>query len=123
MDHELVPGYVLTVRAQDHGETPLSNTAYVQVNVTDVNDHAPHFLQSRYEGKVREDASIGSKVIQVLTGDLDSDPRNKAVNYSIISGDPRHQFDIHPTDGYIVVRNPLDREVVSTFPLHCPRLL
>lgn len=65
LDHESVPGYVLTVRAQDHGEVPLSNTAYVQVNVTDVNDNPPVFMEKRYKGKVREDASIGSKVIQV----------------------------------------------------------
>lgn len=113
LDHEQVPGYVLTVRAQDHGDVPLSNTAYVQINVTDVNDNQPVFLEKRYQGKVREDASIGSKVIQVMTADLDSDPKNKAVNYSIESGDTFHKFDIHPTDGYIVVRNKLDREVVS----------
>jgi len=47
-----------------------------------------------------------------MTADMDSDSKNKAVNYSIESGDPMHKFDIHPSDGYIVVRNQLDRESV-----------
>ena len=58
-------GYVLTVRAQDHGEPPLSNTAYVQINVTDVNDSPPIFYQSVYSAKIREDVPVGTKVIQV----------------------------------------------------------
>lgn len=52
-------------------------------------------------------------LFQVATADSDTDPQNKAVNYTIQSGDSFHQFDIHPTDGYIVVRNKLDRETVS----------
>ena len=56
---------MLTVRAQDHGETPLSNTAYVEINVTDINDNPPTFLQKVYTAKIREDAKVGSKVIQV----------------------------------------------------------
>ena len=65
LDHETVAGYVLTVRAQDHGEPPLSNTAYVQINVTDVNDSPPIFYQSVYSAKIREDVPVGTKVIQV----------------------------------------------------------
>lgn len=65
LNHETVPGYVLTVRAQDHGDVPLSNTAYVQINVTDVNDNPPVFKLKLYTAKIREDAKIGSKVIQV----------------------------------------------------------
>ena len=65
LDRETISGYVLTVRAQDHGETPLSNTAYVQINVTDINDNPPVFLQKVYSANVREDVQMGSKVIQV----------------------------------------------------------
>ena len=65
LDHEKMAGYVLTVRAQDHGDPPLANTAYVQINVTDVNDSPPIFLQSVYSVKIREDVPVGSKVLQV----------------------------------------------------------
>ena len=65
LDHEAMAGYVLTVCAQDHGDPPLSNTAYVQINVTDVNDSPPLFAQSVYSAKIREDVQIGTKVIQV----------------------------------------------------------
>ena len=65
LDHEAMAGYVLIVRAQDHGDPPLSNTAYVQINVTDINDSPPVFAQSVYSAKIREDVPVGSKVIQV----------------------------------------------------------
>ncbi|XP_052793607.1 protocadherin Fat 1-like isoform X3 [Mya arenaria] len=117
LDHETVPGYVLTIQAQDHGEVPLTNTAYVQINVTDVNDNPPVFLQKEYSGMVREDAQIGSRVLQVLTADLDSDPLNKAVNFSLVGGDSLQVFDIHRTDGYILVRNMLNREAISSYTL------
>ncbi|XP_052280093.1 protocadherin Fat 1-like isoform X4 [Dreissena polymorpha] len=117
LDHESVPGYVLTIRAQDHGDIPLSNTAYVQINVTDVNDNAPVFMQKHYTGQVREDAAIGTRVLQLSTADLDSDPANKVVNYSIIAGDSLHMFDVHRTEGYLIVRNRLDREDVDMYTL------
>lgn len=50
--------------------------------------------------------------LQVISSDLDSDPRNKAANYSITSGDQFRAFDVHPSEGTIFVRNHLDRETV-----------
>ena len=51
--------------------------------------------------------------LQVVSSDRDTSPENKAVNYSILSGDHMNVFDIHPTDGSIIVRSKLDREAVS----------
>ena len=45
--------------------------------------------------------------------DLDSDLRNRAVNFSIENGDHLHMFDIEKSEGTIIVQTPLDRETVS----------
>ena len=45
--------------------------------------------------------------------DLDSDLRNRAVNFSIENGDHLHMFDIEKSEGNIIVQTPLDRETVS----------
>ena len=56
--------------------------------------------------------------------DLDSDPVNCAVNFTIESGDHLHMFDIGRSDGNIIVQAALDREAVSgTFYVLCAALL
>lgn len=52
--------------------------------------------------------------LQVFSSDPDSAAMNKAVNYSIETGDHLHMFDIQQSDGSIVVHTQLDREAVST---------
>ena len=50
---------------------------------------------------------------QVQATDLDSEP-NAQISYYIVLGDNNHQFMIHPKDGFISVKDPLDRETVSS---------
>lgn len=66
MDYEAVHDYFLTILAVDGGSPPLSNQAVVNITVTDSNDNAPVFSQPSYRAIIREDAVIGSQVIQVI---------------------------------------------------------
>lgn len=50
LDREKLSGYVLTVTARDGGVPPLSDTTEVEISVTDVNDNAPIFDASQYQG-------------------------------------------------------------------------
>jgi protocadherin Fat 1/2/3 len=43
----------------------LSNHATVNISVTDSNDNAPIFNQVSYSARIREDAQIGDKILQV----------------------------------------------------------
>lgn len=52
----------------------------------------------------------------MIANDLDSDINGK-VTYSIEKGDRHKQFQIHPDNGYISVRSPLDREMISSYVL------
>lgn len=49
----------------------VSDTAYVRIYVTDVNDNAPAFLNSVYEVSVEEDQEVGFIIITVTANDED----------------------------------------------------
>lgn len=75
--------FFFQVRDQD---VPVKrNFARIVVNVSDMNDHAPWFTSSSYEGRVYESAAVGSVVLQVTALDKDKG-RNAEVVYSIESG-------------------------------------
>lgn len=48
-----------------------SDTAYVRIFVTDVNDNAPAFAQPVYEVSVEEDKEVGFVLITVTANDED----------------------------------------------------
>lgn len=66
LDYERAKDYFLTIQAVDGGTPPLSNMATVNITVTDCNDNAPVFSQVAYSTRIREDAQIGDKILQVL---------------------------------------------------------
>nr|CAD7395413.1 unnamed protein product [Timema poppensis] len=116
LDYERAKDYYLTIQAVDGGIPPLSNHATANISVTDSNDNVPIFNQASYSARIREDAQIGDKIIQVLANDLDSDANGK-VSYSIERGDRQKQFSIDEKSGYISVANNLDREMISNYVL------
>ena len=67
LDYERAKDYFLTIQAVDGGTPPLSNHATVNISVTDSNDNPPIFNQASYSARIREDAQIGDKILQVNT--------------------------------------------------------
>lgn len=65
LDHELAREYFLTILARDHGSPPLSNTAIISINITDVNDNPPRFSQDAYSTVVNEMIAEGTEVFKV----------------------------------------------------------
>lgn len=65
LDYERAKDYFLTIQAVDGGIPPLSNVATVNITVTDCNDNAPIFSQMSYSARIREDARLGDKILQV----------------------------------------------------------
>ncbi|KAJ8918141.1 hypothetical protein NQ315_011598 [Exocentrus adspersus] len=116
LDYERAKDYFLTIQAIDGGTPPLTNVATVNITVTDCNDNAPVFNQMSYSARIREDAQIGDKILQIIATDLDSD-KNGEVSYSIIRGDNLHQFEIDENTGYVSVEGELDRESISSYVL------
>lgn len=65
LDYERAKDYFLTIQAIDGGTPPLSNVATVNITVTDCNDNAPIFNQISYSARIKEDAQVGDKILQV----------------------------------------------------------
>lgn len=71
---------------KDHGTPAKRNYARVVVHVHDANDHTPEWSGSIVQGRVLENAALGSAILSVLASDKDHG-LNAAITYSIISGD------------------------------------
>ena len=71
LDFELTKVLRLVVRALDHGEPPLSSTTEVVINVLDVNDNAPQFVQEIFSIQVLENQS-GNLLLNLTATDADS---------------------------------------------------
>ncbi|XP_059061183.1 fat-like cadherin-related tumor suppressor homolog, partial [Achroia grisella] len=116
LDYERRREYVLTVQAIDGGSPPLSDLATLNITVTDGNDNPPTFSQSSYGARVREDAAVGMRVLQVIADDADSGV-NGRVTYSVVRGDRDGRFAVDPDTGYLSVAAPLDRESTPAYVL------
>ncbi|XP_015050872.2 fat-like cadherin-related tumor suppressor homolog isoform X1 [Drosophila yakuba] len=116
LDYEMSKFYFLTIQAIDGGSPPLSNNAYVNISILDINDNSPKFLQNLYRINVNEDIFVGSKILDIKATDEDSDV-NGLVTYNIEKGDNIGQFSIEPKNGTISVSRPLDRETISHYTL------
>ena len=64
IDREVTPQYVFFVTVQDCGAPVLSDSVKMTVNVLDINDNTPKFLQP-YVVLILENEIAGSKVVQV----------------------------------------------------------
>ncbi|XP_051945095.1 protocadherin Fat 2 [Xyrauchen texanus] len=115
LDFEQSREYYLSVEGT-RGKPLLSDIATVLINITDVNDNPPVFNHSSYSTVIAEDISPGDMVLQVTAVDFDGPPNNLIV-YSIVSGNPKQQFNIDPRTGHITVRSMLDREEITHYSL------
>ncbi|XP_069125193.1 protocadherin Fat 4-like [Argopecten irradians] len=97
--------YTLVIQAADQGETRLSGTATVFVNVEDINDCVPEFQQTSYSASVMEGSPSGTSVIHLTAVDKDVLPINRNISYLIL--DNQDLFDV---DDYGVLT--LTHEVV-----------
>uniref|UniRef100_A0A3Q2PUG4 Si:ch211-186j3.6 n=1 Tax=Fundulus heteroclitus TaxID=8078 RepID=A0A3Q2PUG4_FUNHE len=124
-DRETKSSYLLEVQSVDgwesarpgkHGQ-PNSDTAYVRVFISDVNDNKPVFAQASYEVDVDEDADVGFAVLTVSANDGD-EGGNAKLRYQITSGNTGGVFDVEPEVGAIFVAQPLDYEQNKRYKLH-----
>ncbi|XP_042196330.1 neural-cadherin [Callorhinchus milii] len=124
-DRELKGSYLLEVQSTDGSESarpgkrgqPNTDTAYVRIFISDVNDNKPIFTQKVYKVKVDEDQDLGFPVITVSANDED-EGANAKLRYQITSGNVEGVFHVEPEVGTIFVAQPLDYERVKKYELH-----
>uniref|UniRef100_A0A3Q1BB62 Neural-cadherin-like n=1 Tax=Amphiprion ocellaris TaxID=80972 RepID=A0A3Q1BB62_AMPOC len=123
-DREARSSYLLEVQSADGQESarpgknkqPNTDTAYVRVFISDVNDNKPVFAQRLYEVGVDENADVGLAVVTVSANDED-EGANAKLRYQITSGNKGGVFDIEPEVGTIFIAQPLDYEQQKRYKL------
>lgn len=98
LDREFAPYYWLTVLAVDRGSVPLSAVTEVYIEVTDINDNIPSMSRPVFYPSVREDAPLGTSVLQLEAWDPDSSSQGK-LTFNLTSGNHMGHFIVHPFTG------------------------
>ncbi|XP_030281852.1 cadherin EGF LAG seven-pass G-type receptor 2-like, partial [Sparus aurata] len=112
LDYDEGPhNYSVTISISDGID---SDSAVVEVQVTDVNDNSPVFAPSSVTTSIPEDSEVGSNVTVLPATDKDSS-FNKEIRYSLRGGEGR--FDIDPVSGMVSVAAALDRETKAEYNL------
>uniref|UniRef100_A0A3Q7MLZ4 Protocadherin beta-5-like n=4 Tax=Otariidae TaxID=9702 RepID=A0A3Q7MLZ4_CALUR len=115
LDREEQSELSLTLTALDGGTPPRSGTTAVHIEVVDINDNAPQFLQSLYEVPVPENSPLNSLVVVVSAQDLDAGTNGNIV-YTLFQGNEVTQpFVIDEITGEIRLKKALDFEATRYY--------
>ncbi|XP_048480707.1 cadherin-related tumor suppressor-like [Plutella xylostella] len=104
------PGTVMSIEviATDNGSPALATKHSIIAIVDDVNDHTPVFDHTSYETSLFESTRVNTRFFAISASDADLGP-NGRISYYISEGNTDEKFGIFP-DGFLYVKNPLDRE-------------
>ena len=83
LDYESKQHHQLVVRATDASGGGYAETI-VLLEVTDVNDCRPKFINDSYAAKVTESAPVGTLVLKVKATDADAGQEGKSVNSQVV---------------------------------------
>ncbi|XP_034946688.1 cadherin-related tumor suppressor [Chelonus insularis] len=114
--------YKLTIKAEDCateiGGIVKEDNTEITINVLDINDNSPVFLNTPYLAYVMENMVPPENgfITQVKAYDADTPPYNDQVRYFLKEGDT-DLFRINASTGDIFLLRPLDRETVSEYTL------
>ncbi|XP_044743020.1 cadherin-23, partial [Chrysoperla carnea] len=110
-DREVITRHFLTVEARDNLGSGNRNTAQLIVNIEDVNDNVPVFIQNRYETTLLENHINFESPLKVEARDLDlNGTKNSQVIYSISEGLLMANFSINKRTGIMRPNHPIDFE-------------
>nr|XP_015205333.1 PREDICTED: protocadherin Fat 2 [Lepisosteus oculatus] len=102
--------FEMKVQATDRGlPRHLFSVSTVTVNVVDLSDYIPVFLNTEYVAEIPESTALGTEVLSVSALAKDGD-QNADIVYSIISGNERGKFSMDSKTGDLYVNGSLDFE-------------
>uniref|UniRef100_A0A8I3MKY3 Cadherin domain-containing protein n=1 Tax=Canis lupus familiaris TaxID=9615 RepID=A0A8I3MKY3_CANLF len=118
LDREEQTELRLTLLAVDGGVPPKTGTALVLIDVLDINDNAPEFVQPLYRAQIPENSPLGSLIVTVSARDLDTGTNGK-VFYSFFYGDEEisRTFALNELTGEIKIITELDFEKIMSYEL------
>ncbi|UJR36122.1 hypothetical protein I4U23_028857 [Adineta vaga] len=109
LDREKRDRYDFYIVAHDHGyPTSLSSKVHVRIDINDVNDNQPRFLNDQYDFTIEENSNSLEPIGIIRAYDLDL---NSKLTYSIMNErEFRYPFRIND-NGELFFRNSIDREI------------
>lgn len=115
LDRERYSQHFLIVEARDANGFGNKNTVQLVINITDVNDHRPRFLNSPYFAKIYENQMRFEQ--DLIVNAIDNDAPNTAnsrLTYSIVNDSSPYasHFQIDPNYGQIHIVKSLDFELI-----------
>ncbi|XP_053542773.1 protocadherin gamma-C5-like [Ictalurus punctatus] len=119
LDQETFPKYTVEIMAEDSGTPPLRSKTQISVEVLDVNDNPPVFLQTSYVIYAKENVNAGNVLCTVSASDPDQGENSK-ISYSItesrIQGiSVSSYFYINSDNGSIFSMHSFDYEKMKVF--------
>ena len=104
LDRESTPSLILLVAATDLAPPGARRTTItpVDIELEDINDNQPKFLDNRYRATVAETVPLvpPPPIVQITAIDLDAG-MNSALRYSIIDGNKEGLFTLDSTSGIL----------------------
>ncbi|XP_034949613.1 uncharacterized protein [Chelonus insularis] len=118
-DRELVARHYLTVEARDDLGKGNRNSVQLVVNIDDVNDNPPVFLQTKYEAVLLENKKTFESPVIVEAFDIDlNTTRNSEIVYSLAPSEFSRNFTIDPKRGIVTPVGGMDYEALPMIPGH-----
>ncbi|XP_051019089.1 protocadherin beta-18-like [Acomys russatus] len=122
LDRESRDEYNITITVSDLGTSRLTTQHTITVQVSDINDNAPAFIQPSYTLFVRENNSPALHIGTISATDSDSGS-NAHIIYSLLPPhDPQLFLDslvsINPDNGQLFALRALDYEALQAFEFH-----
>ncbi|XP_069027605.1 protocadherin gamma-A11-like [Embiotoca jacksoni] len=119
LDRETVSHYEITITATDCGQPPLSTFKTLSIDVSDVNDNIPEFLQNPIELYLVENNVPGNSIFSVSASDKDLN-ENAALTYHILREEGSQLkmaafLNINSDNGQISALKSFDFETLKTF--------
>ncbi|XP_054647600.1 protocadherin alpha-13-like isoform X32 [Dunckerocampus dactyliophorus] len=118
IDREECSMYNVTIVATDEGSPQLSSSSVITIQVSDVNDNAPHFPEPIQNIYVKENSPVGVSINRIIAVDSDIN-YNARVTYALLgdaNGIPiTSVMNIHSENGDLVSLQSFDYEKLKTF--------
>ncbi|WAR00850.1 DS-like protein [Mya arenaria] len=115
LDYETVRQHSVVIVAFDQAKTAkLSSSMTLIVNVQDANDNPPVFERGHFVFHVLENESVNKKVYKINATDKDSG-ENGRISFSLVNSDGLDKFGIFPSDGFMYLKQTVDREERSEY--------
>ena len=108
LDYEMISSYSILVSVSDGGIPPLSSTATIKLEITDINEHSPVFDELPSEVTILENVVSSDAIIRIQASDQDT---ADTITYYF---DPENAyFEIDRDNGNVFAVSTLDYEALG----------